>query len=186
MRITQTGYWESDDKLYHVRCEGLFNWIVDYLSPQKNKQLYDFGCGLGHYLKPLSNAGFTKLTGFEGKVPLYKEFENIISQDLSVSFSVPEKGNCICLEVGEHIPAQFENIFIDNITNACDDNLIMSWAVRGQQGEGHVNCLNNDEVIPKIVERGFKFLTDETLSARKNVGDQYPWFQNTTLIFKRI
>jgi len=185
-KIHNTGYWEDNqNKLYHVCDKGLCSWVAEYLKDQKSKKLYDFGCGLGHYLKPLSDSGFTNLTGFEGAVPLHKEFDNIVAQDLTKPFTVSEKGNCLCLEVGEHIPARFEKIFLDNLTGACDDNLIMSWAVRGQDGEGHVNCLNNDEAIARVESRGFKYLTSESEAARNAVSD-YPWFKNTTLVFKRV
>jgi hypothetical protein len=38
----------------------------------------------------------------------------------------------ICLEVGEHIPKQFENILFDNMCNHATEGIIMSWAFPGQ------------------------------------------------------
>ena len=183
--ISNTGFWESENEIYHVCCTGLCNWIINYLNNQNNKLIHDFGCGLGRYLKPLNDAGFTNLIGYEGKIPAVKKFNNIIEQDLTLPFDVLNKGNVLCLEVGEHIPKKYEEIFINNITNACDDNLIMSWAIVGQDGDGHVNCLNNDVVISKIESKGFKFLPEETASARSTIGNDYWWFKNTTLIFKK-
>ena len=188
MRISKTGYWEDNQKqLYHTCCIALCDWIAFYLKDQKNKQIYDMGCGLGQYCERLSKAGFTKLMGFEGSAHKHNVFDNVKRQDLTVPFSLPEKGNVIFLEVAEHIPAQFENVMLTNVTNACDDKLIMSWAVRGQPGTGHVNCLNNDEVIAKVTAKGFIYLLDETTDARSKVleNDPNPWFRNTTLIFKK-
>lgn len=186
-KISNTGYWESNGKLFHVRCEPLCAWIANFLQNDKDKLLYDFGCGNGQYLSKLKELGFTKLIGFDGKVPAYKEFEDIRSQDLAKSFLLPEKGNCIFLEVAEHVPAQYEDILLTNITNSCSDKLIMSWAVRGQGGFGHVNCLNNNEAIAKIIAKGFTYLSDETISARNAIPDTdpYPWFKTTTLVFKK-
>jgi hypothetical protein len=69
----------------------------------------------------------------------------------------------------------------------------MSWALRGQGGHGHVNCLNNDEAIERFTSRGMIYLEKETESARavidpikNSIEDkQLPWFKNTTLVFKK-
>ncbi len=187
MRISDTGFWESQSQLYHVRCEALSDWIINYLKEFKNKTTYDFGCGNGQYCSKLAAAGFSNLIGFEGKIPNFAEYNNIRQQDLSIPFTLSEKGNVIFLEVAEHIPAQFEDVMLTNITNACDDKLIMSWAVRGQPGWGHVNCINNDEAIAKVCAKGFSYLENDSMSARSVITDSdCPWFKNTTLIFQKI
>jgi SAM-dependent methyltransferase len=187
MKISATGYWEDKAKLYHTCCEPLCNWIIDYLKDYKDKTLYDFGCGNGQYLAKLHAAGFTKMTGFEGSVPVYKEFDNIIQQDLTIPFLLPETGNCLFLEVAEHVPAQFENIMLDNIINSCNNKLIMSWARRGQGGYGHVNEKNNDEAILKMCSKGLIYLSEESASAKNIIPNNDPchWFKNTVLIFQK-
>jgi len=193
IKIANTGFWDGNEAhLYHGYSKPLVDWITEYLKEDKNKRLNDFGCGIGQYLQNLSNMGFTNLIGFEGDPPKHKVFNNIIQQDLSVPFSVLEKGNCLFLEVAEHIPAEFEDIVLNNIISACDGKLIMSWAIRGQGGHGHVNCLNNDEAIYRFVSRGMIYLEKDTESVRnvihptKNSIQEHelPWFKNTTLIFK--
>ncbi len=184
--LSATGFWEGKDKPYHTCSDALCNWISNYFGENKDKQVYDFGCGSGQYLRRLHNNGFTKLTGFEGSVPENAEFDNIIQQDLTVLFNLPHKGNCIFLEVAEHVPSQFEDMLLANIANACDDKLVMSWAIRGQAGHGHVNCLNNDEAIERMTRNGFTYLPEETASARSVMLDgDLPWFKNTLLIFKK-
>ena len=187
MKISETGYWENETQLYHVCCLSLCDWIADFLKDQKDKVTYDLGCGLGQYCNRLSKAGFTNLTGFEGTAHSHNEFSNIKQQDLTVPFILPEKGNCIFLEVAEHVPEKFEDIMLDNVANVCDNKLIMSWAVRGQGGWGHVNCLNNDEAIARVIKRGFEYLPKETADARSKIldNDPCPWFKNTTLVFQK-
>ena len=102
-----------------------------------------------------------------------------------------KKGNVVFLEVAEHVPMQYENTLLDNVTNACDSKLIMSWALRDpfQCGHGHVNNKNNDEAITVICKRGFEYLPEETQSARALqtiIEGDLPWFKNTTLIFKKV
>ncbi|CAB4196989.1 hypothetical protein UFOVP1290_509 [uncultured Caudovirales phage] len=185
--ILPTGFWESEGKLYHVVCQPLCDWIINYLKNDKDKPLYDFGCGNGHYLNEFYNAGFSNLTGFEGCIPVQKEFENIICQDLTLSFSVADKGNCVFLEVAEHIPSKYENIMLDNVINACNDKLIMSWAIIGQDGDGHVNCKNNNDVVKLLTSKGMKYLHQETIDARNSIPDSNPygWFKTNTFIFEK-
>lgn len=184
-KIANTGYWD-DPHPYHTCSDALCNWIMNYFG-DKEKQVYDFGCGVGQYLQKFKVNGFTKLTGFEGHMPEVREFDNVIQQDLTQPFTVQEKGNVIFLEVAEHIPAQFEDNMLTNVSNACNDKLVMSWAIRGQTGHGHVNCLNNDEAIARMVKKGFVYMPEETASARAVILDgDLPWFKNTTLVFKKI
>jgi len=194
IKIADTGYWDGvEAHLHHGYSRPLVNWIADFLKDEKDKQIYDFGCGIGQYMQQLQLFGFTKLQGFEGSPPVKKVFQNIVEQDLTKPFVVPNKGNCIFLEVAEHIPKEYEDIALDNIVNACDGKLITSWAVRGQGGHGHVNCLDNHEAIERFTRRGMIYLADATESVRsvihptKNSIDdcELPWFKNTTLIFKK-
>lgn len=182
--IAPTGYWDKNlASKYHQHCDELSAWICAFLNPEK--KVYDFGCGWGKYLANLEKAGFKNLEGYEGIIPDNKFFSNIKQQDLSQKFDVKEKGDVICLEVGEHIPAEYMDVFIDNICSASDDKLIISWAVRGQGGTGHVNCLNNDEVIPLIEKRGFKFLADKTNNARSCIKTNCDWFNKSLFVFER-
>jgi SAM-dependent methyltransferase len=184
--ISLTGYWNGNEIIDHVCCIPICDWIEKKLD--KNKILYDFGCGNGQYLSKLKSYGFNRLTGFEGDPPKQKDFNNIIKQDLSQPFSLQLKGNCLFLEVIEHIPVEYENTALDNIISACDNILVMSWAVVGQTGWGHVNCVSNETAINKITNRGMKFLESETNEIRNMISDDnpYPWFKNTTLIFRKI
>lgn len=182
--VSATGYWSKKLAESHIFCEELAEWISNYLD--KSKTIYDFGCGVGSYLKYLENKGFFDLTGYEGEIP-NKEFSNILQQDLSQVFSVDKKGNVICLEVGEHIPKQYQDAFLDNICNACSGKLILSWAIRGQYSSSHVNCLNNEEVIPEVERRGFRYLKDDSMKARSVINPNgCNWFCDTILVYEKI
>lgn len=184
--IAETGFWLGDTAhIHHVYCSPLAKWIIDFLKEDIDKQTYDFGCGLGNYLLALQGAGFTKLQGYEGDPPVKKVFDNIFQQDLTKPFVVPEKGNCIFLEVAEHVPAEFEEQLLNNVASACDGKLITSWAIRGQAGFGHINCLDNHEAIDRITRLGFKYSEEDSLGARGVIDESAPWFKNTLLIFEK-
>lgn len=54
----------------------------------------------------------------------------------------------ISLEVGEHIPAEFESVFIQNIKQHAKNGVILSWSVEGQGGNFKVlmNIYSNENV----------------------------------------
>jgi 2-polyprenyl-3-methyl-5-hydroxy-6-metoxy-1,4-benzoquinol methylase len=182
--ISSTGVWSDTlaDNFHEYSVE-LGLWLVKNLN--KTKHVNDLGCGNGSYLKDLKNAGYKKLQGYDGKVPSGKVFENILQQDLTHPFEVQTKGQVLCLEVGEHIPKEFEQVFLDNICNACDSTLILSWAIIGQTGGGHVNCQENDYVIAEAEKRGFEFKPEETKSIRETIGATCYWFKNTLMVFEK-
>ena len=105
--------------------------------------------------------------------------------DLTSQLNLNKKGVVISLEVGEHIPKEYEQIFLDNLNRHCEDLLITSWAIRGQGGYGHVNLLNNDEIIPKIEALGFTHLKELSNAARSIIADDCHWFRDTIMIFKK-
>ena len=120
--------------------------------------------------------------GFEGK-PDTRIYSNIIAQDLSRPMSLGRKSDLsISLEVGEHIPVEFEKIFIDNICENSNNLVFLSWAVEGQGGHGHVNCRNNDYIIEQMSKRGFSFI-EKSLELRKAA--DMGWFKNTFMIFQK-
>lgn len=183
--INQTGYWSKDvPQEEHAHSIDLSAWIVKYLSDYKNNYIIDFGCGNGNYLKDLKQAGFTNLLGVEGD-PVPNDQVDIIKADLSSHIDLGKKGIVICLEVGEHIPQEYEHMLLDNIKRHCEEILIMSWAIRDQGGYGHVNCLNNDEVISKLKALGFVYIEEASDSARSVIVDKCTWFKNTVMIFKK-
>ena len=184
--IHQTGFWHKDfAEPHHIHSPNVSKWISEFLSDKKDNQIYDFGCGMGSYLNDLHSNNFTKLIGLEVEPPKTDYEFKINSQNLAHPFILEEKGIVICLEVGEHLPKEYQDVFLDNIENNCSDYLITSWAVRGQGGYGHYNELDNDEIIPEITKRGFTYLPEKSKELRLVVEDFCPYFRNTLMVFKK-
>jgi tryptophanyl-tRNA synthetase len=122
--------------------------------------------------------------GIEGTEQNF-EYGNVTIGDLTTPYSSNKKGNVISLEVGEHIPEEFLEIFIDNLCGLCNGKLILSWAVPGQDGIGHVSCRHNIWVIDQIEKRGFKLNVSDTLTVRTVVEDRVSYFRNTLMIFDK-
>ena len=184
--IHQTGFWLKEiAEQNHIHSPNVSKWICKFLSDKKNNQIYDFGCGMGNYLNDLHSNGFTKLIGLEVEPPKTDYEFKIDSQNLAHPFILDEKGIIICLEVGEHLPKEYQDIFLDNIANNCSEYLIISWAVKGQGGYGHYNELNNDEIIPEITKRGFTYLPEVSKEFRLIPEDNCWWFKNTLMVFEK-
>ncbi|XP_023342126.1 uncharacterized protein LOC111711894 isoform X3 [Eurytemora carolleeae] len=93
----------------------------------------------------------------------------------------------ISIEVGEHIPSQYQLAYIDNLIRVSifdTDNLIrmskigiiLSWAVPGQGGQGHVNEKSNKAVVKLFEDRGLFYLHKVSDSVRRRV-DRLNWLR---------
>lgn len=134
----------------------------------------------------MEKSGFVKLIGIDGILIPQTMFWNMIAKDLSNPIDLYIKGNVLSLEVFEHIPPQYSNIFLNNITSHCNDILIMSAAIPNQGGNGHVNEVENSYIIERVTNRGFEYLIEDTLSIREVVENHCCYFRKSLLIFKKI
>lgn len=184
--ISATGIWKQEQANYgHIHSLKIADFLSRYLD--KDKLVIDAGCGLGFYLNHLKNNGFKKLLGMEGSQLSNFIFDGeIVIQDLTQIMNVAERGTVISLEVGEHIPKEHEQVYLNNITSVCDKTLIISWAVVGQGGLGHVNEQPNEYIMQEIIKRGFRFMPEVTDEIRKLPEDFCWYFRNTLMIFERI
>jgi len=184
MSISKTGIWDGDTLDTHQHSPKIAQFLCEYLD--KNKFTVDFGAGLGYYLKELEIAGFTKLIGVEGTLIEKSLFGNMVAKDLTTPLNLYVKGNVISLEVFEHIPKKYEQVFLDTITKHCDNILVMSAAIPNQCGNGHVNEVENDYVIKEVTKRGFEFIESDTKWIRNNVDDSCCYFRKSLLIFRKV
>ena len=181
--IAETGYWISNNENEHIFLPKLFEAINGYVAKNDIKDVYDFGCGRGEYLEELvKNHPSIKATGFEG----YQTdvvFKNVVKLDLAKEVNLDPVDLVISIEVGEHIPKQYESTFIDNIAKSAKTHAIVSWAIEGQAGNGHVNCQNNDYVIEEMFKRGWDLNEEETTNFKNSMPPIY--IKDTVMVFKK-
>ena len=178
---TETGiYTPSDANIGHLHSTNLCKKISTIFHP--SKKVIDFGCGLGEYLSYLKNLNY-EVIGIDGINVSKNPF--IVEMDLSHKISLGFKGSVISLEVGEHIPEFYEDNFIDNLVNHCDDKMILSWAVVGQPGIGHINCKNNDYIINRLQSKGFYFDKELSEWLRDDIEEHCSYFKNTLMAFNK-
>lgn len=184
---TPTGIWsQKEADLHHAFDYPLARWIGQFLS--KYEPVVDFGCGKGEYIEYLSDIGFESVHGVEGTQLDGFRVQSIAVHDLTKPLPKKYTGfNVISLEVGEHIPEEFLDVYLDNITAPLDagNRLILSWAVPGQEGIGHISCRTNEWVIDQMRKRGVHQLHVQTQKARENTSNHCAYFRDTLLIFTK-
>lgn len=175
---------DDDQIIGHFNDNLLCESIINFFEVNKIKSIYDFGCGNGFYLKNFLQKNYI-CEGYDGN-PYTKEltdgYGNIL--DLSKKFDFNKKFDCVLsLEVGEHIPKDFETTFLENLINHTSNLLILSWGVPNQGGDFHVNERTNEYIIDKLKEMSFNYLDDETQKLRDNSSAR--WFKKSLMVFKK-
>lgn len=181
--ISETGFWDRNSFEGHFFDESLCTGIINYLTKKSAKSLFDFGCGNGYYTRSLIGSGFD-CRGYDGN-PHTESLTNNLCEvlDLTEDFSFTPRDYVLCLEVGEHIPSTYEQRLIDNIDKHNTKGIILSWAIEGQPGEGHVNCRNNDYIENIFKSKGYAQNIDDQNMLRES--SSLWWFKNTIMVFER-
>lgn len=203
MKINEKGIWENETAEGHVHDEGLAKGIVKFLETAERSfivmDVLDIGCGTGYYVSYINehlkfpNNGYAICHGIDGNPHTYEISNNnwnLSIEDITKPIDRAHRYDwVISLEVGEHIPVEFESEYIRNLDTHNKYGIILSWAVRGQGGDGHVNCLDNGEVIEKIEPLGYVLDAEATMTLRQACA-KYPkdgyWFRNTIMVFRRL
>jgi tryptophanyl-tRNA synthetase len=162
----------------------LLNELTRIIIDNNIKSLVDFGCGNGFYSQNLKDV-LDNLKCYDGN-PYTNQITNGLCQvlDFTQPFDLKNQFDCvISLEVGEHIPNQFESVFLNNITSHSNNIIILSWAIPNQPGDGHINCKDNDYIINEMSKRGFIY--DDEESQKVRINNVIWWFKNTFMFFKK-
>lgn len=185
MSINPNGYWEGlEASSQHIYDVTLGISLINFFKNENVKNLVDFGCGMGKYVKTFQENNINAV-GFDGN-PNTPELTNNLCNVLDLS--VPKKFDepfdwVMSLEVGEHLPSQFEDIFIMNLHNNNKYGIILSWAVEGQGGHGHYNERNNNYIKSKIC--GLGYINDIETEHKLRSNSTLLWFKNTIMVFRK-
>ena len=181
--MTETnGSYDLLGVIYHQHSNKLMLKILEYFP--KEVPVIDIGCGHNFYVSVLIYAGY-RASGCD-MVDLGSKhfFEYDVTKPIAGRDS--RVRNVISLEVGEHIPMELSAGYMDNLCRFRGD-VIMSWAVPGQAGIGHVNCQPPEWVIEQMLKRGYCIDALRTGSLRQSVEDCHcSWFKNTLMYFSPV
>jgi SAM-dependent methyltransferase len=139
-------------------AERILPFVVNRYAP---KSAIDIGCGSGVWLAALKQLGVADVTGVDGP-HIQKSYiapEEFVVADLREGFPAFERkfDLCLCLEVGEHLPAEMAEGFVDYLSKLAT-TIIFSAAIPGQGGHGHINCQWQGFWVEKFRRRGFRAL----------------------------
>jgi len=178
--IDERGFWLSHEE-GHIFDADLAQTLAEVFSRDR---ICDLGCGPGKYVRFLRERG-VDCDGFDGN-PNTPEVTGGMCGVLDLSRPVQlerEFDTILSLEVAEHIPSQYLDVYLANLTSHAKRWLVMSWATPGQAGDGHVSNRPNTYAVWKIQQLGFELDLEKTklLRARSSL----IWFPNTILVFSR-
>lgn len=179
--VSPKGYFIGDSE--HITDWSLAEGIAKFLKEEGAQTVVDFGCGDGDYVNYYIKQGLIAV-GYDGN-PVTEEVSGgtCFVMDLSVPVDLGQQFDWVhSLETGEHLPKQYERIFIENLLRHAKDGLVLSWAREGQGGVGHFNERNNDYVKGVLADLGWysDLEAEERLRSQANV----EWFKNTMMVFR--
>lgn len=147
-----------------------------------NSTVTDLGCGLGQYGKKFKKEGVHWI-GYDGAENIESVTNGFVKfLDLTEEIDIDKSDWTMSIEVGEHIPKKYEDIYLYNILNTARKGVVLSWALPKQAGHHHVNGKDNNNVICLMEKLGFSFDTAKTNALRNTVTNCH-WLKNTVMIF---
>ncbi len=183
--INENGSWDTKNSNDHVFDEDLANSIVELCKSNKIESIVDFGCGEGKYFNLFKSNGFD-CSGYDGNLNTEDLTNGLCSRLLlNKPFNLKRKFDIVMsLEVGEHMPEKYELVFIKNLIKHTSKKIILSWAIVGQGGYGHVNCKSNEYIKSIFIQNGFVCNEEEENKLRESAFNS--WFKNTIMVFDKI
>ena len=151
------------------------------------KTVASFGDGPGRYKQLLLDSGKLKsYDAFDG-APFSEETSEgrVRFLDLALpQYGIPLYDWILSLEVAEHIPQQYEHVFVDNIIRHAREGVVLSWCYPSNTGYGHVNGKHFKYVKELMESLGFRH--DEEESKNVQHAAKFNWLKTNTNVYRRV
>lgn len=178
-------YYRKHEKGSYCSAIHILEYLQTFLSIHS---IIDFGCGMGTWGRAALDLDM-KINDFLG-IDQHKYDEsymaiaqkNYMTYDLRKSFNINRKYDlAISVEVAEHIPSIYSDIFVKNIC-LHSDVILFSAALPFQGGSGHINEQTCSYWINKFKQNDYiaidcvrpKFWDNENIEV---------WYKNNCLLF---
>jgi len=173
----------------YIRSAGLETAAIQAVF--KPASLADLGCGCGVY-SHLFGVKAARVLALDcvSPPPAHRFPIEILQCDLTVPLK-NTWGNfdlALCLEVAEHIPADYAGIFLKNLTTF-SDRLVMSAAPPGQGGHHHVNEQPRRYWAGKLAALGFAYnrrASGRVLKILETERPPFMWMANHIGVYERV
>lgn len=182
--VADRGYWEGLGAVKkHAFDEQLAPVLLEFFKKEHASSILELGAGTGTYAELLKAAGLF-ISCYDGN-PSTQELSGgrcgVVDLSRPIDFSVFDW--TLSLEVGEHIPKEFEETFITNLSKSNRFGIVLSWAVEGQGGTAHVNNRNNSYIREHFMMRGYT--SDAEAEKKLRDAAKWAWFKNTIMVFRK-
>lgn len=152
----------------------------------KKKRVGSFGDGPGAYKREILKLGqVASYDAYDG-APFCEETSKGTVQfmDLTIpQYGIPIYDWVISLEVAEHIPQKYEDVYLDNVFRHAKEGIILSWAIPGQNGVSHVNNKPFSFVVDVMKKNGF--VHDKIKSDELKKAASFWWLRQNINIYRR-
>lgn len=149
----------------------------------------DFGCGDGWMVRTARMIGTKPTIGVENGDPPRIDWAKIVKYDLSTPLHLGRRYDLVVsIEVGEHIPECFADVYVSNLARHTDKWLVFTAAAPGQGGNGHINCQSQEYWRRKLEALDLIYRTDTTEQLRETwkwaTGPMF-WLPQNLQVFHR-
>jgi hypothetical protein len=87
------------------------------------------------------------------------------------------------ISVGEFIPKELENVYVQNIVQPAKEGLVISWGYKLNKDVAFTNEKSNAEVAAMIEPLGFEL--QEDMSRKLRFSTKIAWYKRGLMVFKR-
>lgn len=182
-KIDSHGFWVGDNVVdEHYTDYVLAKKLVTFFKERGARTVIDLGAGMGEYAKLFNESGiFTSC--FDGNPDTQSLSQGRCAVvDLAQPIALPKHDWVLSLEVGEHLPPQYEDTFLKNLDAVNVKGVVLSWAVPGQAGQGHFNLRSNAHIKEKLAKMGYVNDIEAEKSLREGLKVN---FDKTLMVFVR-
>ena len=161
--------------------------MVDMMKAEGVTSLSDFGAGVGQYGRYFKERlPALMYRGYDGAGDIEAYTQGFVSYtDLTLPLEYPISEWVMSLEVGEHIPSQFEGVFVRNLHRHNCKGMVLSWAILGQGGENHINNHSNEYLRNILTQLNYTLDDEFTKRLRNKNGKNLPWLVKSIMAFRR-
>lgn len=178
--VSENGYWTGDLPEGHQFDKPLCDALATLFKNTCDVPwVLDIGCGRGDYVHVLRDKGVLA-SGVDGN-PMANTIQHCRRVDVTYHGSLGGHDWTLCLEVGEHIPANLQDALLEKIAD-CRIGAVVSWAQPGQAGIGHVNCKTPEEVVALLAPYG---LVPSTETEQLRTAATLSYFKKNVLVFRK-
>ncbi|WAQ98047.1 hypothetical protein MAR_022420 [Mya arenaria] len=184
---SETGGWcqkaSKEDGGQHMTDNKLVAALIELFT---GKFVGSFGDGPGRYKQLVIESGKVKgYDAYDGAPYCDVTSEGRVQfLDLTLpQYGLPIYDWALSLEVAEHIPEQFESVFINNVVRHAREGVVLSWARPGQGGYSHIN--NKPFEYVKRLMNDLGFTLDKQASQKLQSAASFDWFKHNTNVFRR-